>query len=135
MTQQIIRHQSTLDRPVIPHVSITTGDAYVIVAEITGPFTTWDVADALIQSGKVTGQRDDIEYAVRGAVQWLKRRGCLRARKDDAYRMLTNRRQKYRVTQYEFTGKRNSSKNQRAPINAEECGVDFVTLGMAFLRY
>lgn len=68
--QQIIRHVSTLDRPVTDRV--TREEVIEIARSLPDGFSTRDIAEKIMESGAHRGlDYDRVEYAVRAAVGWL----------------------------------------------------------------
>lgn len=67
--QTIIRNDVTFDRP---QARITTEQIHELAKTIDGPFTTCDLSDLLVASGKCRGlSYAQIERAVRCAMSWL----------------------------------------------------------------
>uniref|UniRef100_Q47CL3 Uncharacterized protein n=1 Tax=Dechloromonas aromatica (strain RCB) TaxID=159087 RepID=Q47CL3_DECAR len=67
--QAIIRNDVTFDRP---QARITTDQIHDLAKTIDGSFTTCDLSDLLVESGKCRGMSyAQIERAVRGAMSWL----------------------------------------------------------------
>lgn len=70
--QKIIKNDSTLDRP---EFRITTHEVFMIAKEIKQPFTTNDIADVIVSSGKHRGVGyNRIERGVRAGMSWLVQR-------------------------------------------------------------
>ena len=70
--QKIIKNDSTLDRP---EFRITTHEVFMIAKQIEQPFTTNDIADVIVASGKHRGVGyNRIERGVRAGMSWLVQR-------------------------------------------------------------